>query len=731
MDIRRIDSVAQLLQVRQEAAQKGQDLVYLGDRQVRVVERGQISQALNQLSGQTGREARSLNDFAASLRRTEVGASTASEASPAQRAAQLIGKSLRPDVAVTYLGMSVRDHGQTVGFEQRIGLDHLGTITSLPDDLSELELLDLEQGLTTALNRSNAAGERTAARTESECVLEMLGALRQAGAQASPDAAAVLSSAERSLSDLWLSGQMNQARTQEALTQVATQLSAVAPALADQAQALAEEVGKNKQLTQRHDNTFGRMFESALAKSLVDQPSPSMLAAADAINRYLLQHTLTDQKSYTAEHNIKELASALAKDSRPWHAEVPQLQAYLKEPNAQTLSELMSPAVQDGYRMLLTYWMTAKISTTVLGPWMDPANDNYNRTVKPNRSSQDTVTSAKGATHAAQAGLEAVRILNNLDSALFKETALATMDVNVKTELRALRNDLLIPSNFIARASGQLPRDDGTYRIDRLELIQGITNTADRLQALKPEAAQALRDLLPPLTTAPEGQSEDDIVLEVGTKGDVGTVAGWQAQDVKLAQYGTGLLHQPRPDVPDNWKAEVNVPSRTGVNIAAPKAFEQGVLENNQNTVNGVSGTTNMLAFMLNHMERIGALKTPDGQALNKGDALAGNLAFLVMDGGHSIPEAMATAASIAADPREAPLADFMHLPTDQIKAARVALKEEIQANRQAVLDRHVTSYAQLGQDLGGGDTGARLTEAVQAAFDTTRNRFDDFHAQR
>ena len=125
MDIRRIDSVAQLLQVRQEAAQKGQDLVYLGDRQVRVVERGQISQALNQLSGQTGREARSLNEFAASLRRTEAGVTPTTEASPAQRAAQLIGKSLRPDVAVTYLGMAVRDHGQTVGFEQRIGLDHL------------------------------------------------------------------------------------------------------------------------------------------------------------------------------------------------------------------------------------------------------------------------------------------------------------------------------------------------------------------------------------------------------------------------------------------------------------------------------------------------------------------------------------------------------------------------------------------------------------------------------
>jgi hypothetical protein len=730
MDIRNVDSVSQLLQVRQEAAKQGKDLVYLGDRQVRIVERGQISQVLSQLSGQARREARSLNEFAASLSRTEAGVPPDTELSFAQRSTQLIGKSLRPEVAVNYLGMATRDHGRTVSFNQRIGLDHLGTITSLPDDLSELELLELERGLTTALNRTNAAGERTAARTEGECVLEMLGALRQAGAQASQDASTALSSAERSLGDLWLSGQMNQARAQAALAQVATELAAAAPALADQAQALAREVGKDKQLTQRHDNTFGRMFESSLAKGLVDHPSPPMLAAADAVNRFLLQHMNTDQKHYTSAQNIDILAKALAKDPRPWHAEVPRLHDFLAQPNAQTLAGLMAPPVQDGYHMLLTYWMAAKVSSDVTGPWMEAANDNYNRTVKPSRSSQETVTSAKGATHAAQASLDATRMLDRVDGDLLKAIG-ATNDGDIKAELRTLRNDLPRLSNAISRAGGVLPQDDGAKRTERTALAQAIGEAADWLHAKLPETAQALRDLLPPLTTAPEGLSEDDIVLEVGTLGGVGSVAGWQAEDVKSAHYGTGLLHQPRPDVPDNWKAEVNVPSRTGVNIAAPKAFERNALESNQNTVNGVSGTTNMLTFLLNHMERAGALSTPDGQNLNKGDALAGNLAFLVIDGGHSIPEAMATAASIAADPREAPVADFMHLPTDQIKAARGALKDEIQANRQAALDSHVTSYAQLGKDLGGGDTGARLAQAVQAAFEATRNRFDALHAER
>jgi hypothetical protein len=537
--------------------------------------------------------------------------------------------------------------------------------------------------------------------------------------------------AENALRDLWLSGQMNQASTAALLTQVQANLAPVAPDLAAQAGRLAEEVSQHKQLTQRHDNTFGRMFESALGKALVDQPAPTMLAAADAVNRYLLQHMLTDQKHYTSDHNIQSLAEALKKDPRPWHAEVPQLQAYLQQPSAQTLSALLSPPTQNGYEMVMSYWVAAKVSSDVIGPWMNAANHNYSHAIKPSRSSEDTVTSSKGTMHVARAGLEAERILQGLEAETFKAAGLLPEGDPTKAELRALRNDLVNRTVDVERAMGYVKHSDGTLHADRQELVDSISAAADRVASSRPDLAQALRDLLPALTSAPEGGSVDDIVLEVAHKASSSKDDEVGGEPVKTAHYGTALLHQPKPEVPDDWQAQINVPSRTGVNVQAPKAFERNALENNQNTVNGLSGTTNMLAFLLNHMERAGALKTADGQSLNHGDAFAGNLAFLVMDGGHSIPEAMATAASIAADPREVPPEDFKHLPQEQFKAARSAVQAEVQANRQAVLDTHVTSYLSLGDVLGGGATGTRLADAVQAAFDVTRARFDEFHAAR
>lgn len=96
MDIRKIDSVSQLLQVRQEAAQAGKSLVYLGDRQVRVVDRGQISKAVIEATGQNDREVRRLNEFAASLRRSETGVPPGPELTLEQRAERLMGRTRSP-----------------------------------------------------------------------------------------------------------------------------------------------------------------------------------------------------------------------------------------------------------------------------------------------------------------------------------------------------------------------------------------------------------------------------------------------------------------------------------------------------------------------------------------------------------------------------------------------------------------------------------------------------------
>ncbi|MFM8737095.1 MAG: hypothetical protein ACKOGB_05310, partial [Betaproteobacteria bacterium] len=60
---------------------------------------------------------------------------------------------------------------------------------------------------------------------------------------------------------------------------------------------------QDKTFYQRHDNTFGRLFESGLAKTLVDRPSPQMLQAADRINAFI-RSTIT-QVSPSSLERIK------------------------------------------------------------------------------------------------------------------------------------------------------------------------------------------------------------------------------------------------------------------------------------------------------------------------------------------------------------------------------------------------------------------------------------------
>jgi hypothetical protein len=105
------------------------------------------------------------------------------------------------------------------------------------------------------------------------------------------------------------------------------------------------------------------------------------------------------------------------------------------------------------------------------------------------------------------------------------------------------------------------------------------------------------------------------------------------------------------------------------------------------------------------------------------------------MDGGHSIPEAMATSASILANPKYYEGEEFAHVSTaeraDAPKQARAAAQEQIRRERQHVLDNHVTNYATLGEQLGGPETASRVAQAVAQAFEDTRRSFDEIHRAR
>lgn len=74
MDIRTVGSLQQLHNITREARAQGKDVVYLGDHQVRVVERNAASRALIGLVNQDQRGAARLDAFATQLREAAVAA---------------------------------------------------------------------------------------------------------------------------------------------------------------------------------------------------------------------------------------------------------------------------------------------------------------------------------------------------------------------------------------------------------------------------------------------------------------------------------------------------------------------------------------------------------------------------------------------------------------------------------------------------------------------------------
>lgn len=725
MKIQSINSIHQLVQLVQAAEKNGEKVVFLGDNSVRIVKHNALEKIASHLSRQHKRETESLDKFAAHLLAAEYNKKGVPLLDRHSRIGNLIGKTIHTEVAASFLDKSVKGGKNPVLFD---GTGRIQSIHETPR-LSEIELIRLEMSVVQDLGSLNAKGERTAARTASECVLEALGLLKQLQAhkQGGPEGETqtrTFKEFQDPLEKLWLSGKMDNASAQATLASVAQELSKFDADLGAQVLALSSEAGKEKTWSQGHDNTFGRLFESAVGKHLVDRPSPKMLEAASVINTFMLNHMMTPQKHYTVEQNIEILAKALKKDSRPWHAEVPQLQNFLNQPSSATLKKLLEPAPSNGYEMMMTYWMAAKLSSEVTGPWMQAANENYNNLIKPSRSSEFTALSANGVERSAYGAVVGGKVLDKISTDLDRPSSAKTLGLS-KDEINDLRDSVNQWSNELAKASGSFVQAGQLLPADREAILSSLMKASVTFAKSFPEEAQTLSELHDRVLASES--------IEVGTKSNIHAMDG--ATNVMSNQYGTALVHQPKNEVPEHWKAAVNLPAKTGLNVNAPTAFEKSTLERNQNTVNGVSGTTNMLTFMLLHMKENKVLNFPSGEPIDMGDALAGNLAFLLMDGGHTIPEAMATSEAILVNPKYFSGEEFIHLSTPENKNgannARKAANEEIRLQRQNVLDQHVTNYSELGQKLGSAQTSDAVNQAVAAAFEQTRQSFDRLHQQR
>jgi len=188
---------------------------------------------------------------------------------------------------------------------------------------------------------------------------------------------------------------------------------------------------------------------------------------------------------------------------------------------------------------------------------------------------------------------------------------------------------------------------------------------------------------------------------------------GAEFKPAQTSGYGTVLAHQPQLIGGDNWGKGMSVQGKTTLDMDHVKAFDANALSHEMNSVNGPSGSTNIMSFLYLQMQK-------ENPSLNLQDAFAGTMMFLTFDGGHSLPESVGTFKAITTDAR----------PT-QANGQPVADHDQIMAQRRQVLENNVLAYGELGQLFGNSQTAASVDAAVDRAWNRTRQTFDQAHAQR
>jgi RTX toxin RtxA len=217
------------------------------------------------------------------------------------------------------------------------------------------------------------------------------------------------------------------------------------------------------------------------------------------------------------------------------------------------------------------------------------------------------------------------------------------------------------------------------------------------------------------LATLPDQQAEFPTVHASLDDFDKKQLKASNAQftPAQTSGYGTVLAHQPQLSGGAHWGQGLSVQGKTTLDMAQIKAFDANALGHEMNSVNGPSGSTNIMSFLYLQMQK-------ENPALNLQDAFAGTMMFLTFDGGHSLPESVGTFRAITSDTR----------PT-QAGGKPAPERDQIMAQRRQVLETNVLAYGQLDQLFGSPQTATGVAAAVERAWDRTRQSFDEVHAQR
>jgi hypothetical protein len=557
--------------------------------------------------------------------------------------------------------------------------------------------------LAKGLDKTNASGVRDAARTEREILLDLASHLRHTRAGAPPTLHGRLDAAIEAVKTQWLNlkATPGAASTADFITDLANAWTQDLPDLAQASRLLATEASHTKTVTQTYDNTFGRQFESALVHEMVKHPPATVLKAAAQTGDFLVRHFASLPPDVQGKA-LAKLADNLGHDPRPWHAETPDVGRFLAQPSMANLAAMLKPDTPNGFDVVKMSWVGVKASISMPdshpAPWMAQANDNYSNVVTPARSQKDSLT---GFGTKLQS-LPAVYINREIDQ-LMTQRGLATAPVARKL---VEEQHLEVRKAFDKVAfSAHTPA----------ELQQALTNIRDHSEWMDPEVQALLDRHIQHLASMPDQHTPFDTVQSSLDAQDQKQLAasGARFQAQQTTGYGTALAHQPALKGGDHWGAGLSVQGKTTLDMAHVKAFDANALAHEMNSVNGPSGSTNIMTFLYLQMQK-------ENPAFNLQDAFAGTMMFLTFDGGHSLPESVGTYRAITSDTRST-----LELGLPKSK------RNEIMDQRRQVLETSVLAYGELSQLFGHAETAQGVSDAVDRAWARTEQTFEQLHAER
>jgi hypothetical protein len=601
-------------------------------------------------------------------------------------AEDFIGKTLNPDVAFE--------------FKHAFKINHLGTVISTRNKAKELnsnELKILNASIIVDLNKTNSSGTRDTARTNREVVLDLISTLNSEINKIDKKEIDTIESLKKindNLKSLWLSSEIGNNSINNKLESISKELLALElPNSSQKAQKLAIEASKTKLFTQKHDNTFGRKFESEFVFSLVQNPPKSILNAADKVGDYLKNYLLSSYNEPDLSIKLTELANALDSDPRPWHTETPEIQNFIKDPSKENFEKLMSNQNRTGYEVIKQSFVGVKLSLIIQGKWMPAANSNYQQLIKKARSTTPSV-------------------LGNF----IKRTPVISIEfqkkINANPEFRKkASNEFNLVKNLLNLIDSNPTNENALVNFRFINNI--IKNDFPDLSSAAEEIISSLKnettDSFLELTSEELSPEEKE---NLSSEGIYPTIP-------KTEGFGTRLPHHLPNKGGENWGVGKNIQASVHVNVDTPTIFEKNTLDSDQNTVNGASGSTNIMTFLYRQMLRDSPKSDKENQ-INIHDAFAGTMMFLTFDGGHSLPESFGTFNSI-----------FLNDPQLNGTTTPTIDKKQLIEQREKLLQEFNLEYHEIPKMFNSKDTAKATQDAIDSAFAETTKLFSEVHSQR